>query len=456
MSEQIPPYSSSPRYLYTLFHSLGFRAISIAVLTLLMLIPLFMVMQVVQERQAYHKNVLAEVAATWGQRQTLIGPVLLVPYVEHFTSVDTVTDKDGESRIVSKDIYKDHIAVLLPETLEIRADLAQEYRQRGIYNALVYNANISVNGTFDHAVLLKASEGERRLQWEKAYVMFGIDDPKAISSAPALLWGEESLALEPGAGMPKLLANGFHALLPPGEYTDGAAHPFKLTLKLHGSDGLFFAPVGKTTKARMSSAWTTPSFQGALFPNTHEINAQGFNAAWDISHLVRNYPQSWIVSDNKTHDLRNFTAGVSLYESSSLYTQVDRAVKYAILFVSLTFLLLFAFEISMKRRLHTLQYVLVGCSLALFYLVLLALAEHIGFLYAYIAASSVTVLPLTWYLGAILRNAWRTMSVFTVLALLYGLLYLLLQIEDYALLVGVGLLVGAMGLMMLITRRLPS
>ena len=147
---------------------------------------------------------------------------------------------------------------------------------------------------------------------------------------------------------------------------------------------------------------------------------------------------------------------MSLYESSSLYTQVNRAVKYAILFVSLTFLLLFAFEIGLKRRLHTLQYVLVGGSLALFYLVLLALAEHIGFLYAYIAASSVTVLPLTWYLGGILRDVWRTVGVFVVLALLYGLLYLLLQIEDYALLVGVGLLVGAMGMMMVITRRLPA
>lgn len=456
MSEQTPPYVTSPRYLHTLVHSLGFRALSIALLTLLMLIPLFMVMQVVQERQVYHQGVLNEVAATWGQRQTLVGPVLVVPYVEHFTNVDTVTDKDGESRVVSKDIYKDHLAVLLPETLEIRADLAEEHRQRGIYDALVYNANISINGTFDHSVLLKASEGERRIQWENAYVMFGIDDPKAISNTPALLWGEDTLALEPGTGMPKLLANGFHAPLPPGEYTDGATHPFKLSLKLHGSDGLFFAPVGKNTKTRMSSAWTNPSFQGALLPNTHEINAQGFNATWEISHLVRNYPQAWVASDNQTYDLHNFTAGVSLYESSSLYTQVNRAVKYAILFVSLTFLLLFAFEIGLKRRLHTLQYVLVGGSLALFYLVLLALAEHIGFLYAYIAASSVTVLPLTWYLGGILRDVWRTVGVFVVLALLYGLLYLLLQIEDYALLVGVGLLVGAMGMMMVITRRLPA
>jgi inner membrane protein len=420
-----------------------------------MLVPLFLAEKVVRERTSYYQNALHNIAGTWGEKQTLVGPVLVVPYVEHFTNVDTLTDENGESRVVSKDIYNDRTAILLPENLEIRTDLKEEHRQRGIYDALVYTANLSLTGKFNHAQVLQSSEGERRILWNKAFIAIGLDDTRAIDTASSFFWNEGRIGLQPGTRLSKLLPTGFHVPLSVTADSN-PSNEFKLTLSLRGSDGLFFAPLGENTTVRMTSAWTHPSFQGDLLPDKHEVSEQGFHAEWDIPHLVRNYPQYWILEDQQDYDLRRFTAGVSLYEPVSLYSRITRAVKYGALFIGLTFLVFLAFEISLKRRLHVLQYSLVGVALSLFYLSLLALAEHIGFLYAYLAAAATTVISISAYAGVILRDSRRTLVIFLLLAALYGLLYLLLQMEDYALLVGVGLLLLATGIMMYVTRHLKQ
>jgi inner membrane protein len=236
------------------------------------------------------------------------------------------------------------------------------------------------------------------------------------------------------------------------------SNEFKLTLTLRGSDGLFFAPLGKNTKILMTSAWTHPSFQGELLPSKSEVGEEGFHAEWAIPHLVRSYPQYWVMEDKQedAYDLHSVSAGVSLYEPSALYAQIARAVKYGALFIALTFVVFLAFETSLKRRLHVLQYSVVGVALSLFYLILLALAEHIGFMYAYIAAAATTVIGITAYMSMVLRSARRTAVLFLLLAGLYGLLYLLLQMEAYALVVGVGLLLLATVIMMFVTRHLKQ
>lgn len=453
MSELTTPRRS---VLASLVQSTGFRAIIIALFVLLMLIPSFMVSEVVQERQSYHERMLDEVASTWGGKQTLVGPILVIPYVEHFTSVDTVTDKDGESRVVSKDIYNDRTLLLLPDDLDVRADLKEEHRQRGIYDALVYTANISLTGKFDYEFLVQDSkESERRILWDKAFIMVGISDTKALDSSVNFQLDKDHITLEPGTRMTDLVPTGFHAPLSSNDST-ATAHDFKLTLNLRGSDGLFFAPLGKNTKARMTSTWTNPSFQGNLLPKKHELSEQGFNAEWEIPHLARNYPQHWILQDKQTYDLQSATAGVSLYEPVSLYSQVVRASKYAVLFIGLTFLVFFGFEISLKQRLHSLQYALIGGALALFYLILLALAEHIAFLYAYTSAAATVIVLITLYSSALLPSKWRVFGIFLLLTALYSMLYLLLQMEDYALLAGVGVLVMATGFMMIVTRHLQK
>lgn len=453
MSEQIPPPPILTSRVRTLSRSSGLRVFAVALLGLLMLAPLYLVSKVVNERGAYYNNALHNIASSWGGKQTLVGPILVIPYVEHLTSVDTLTDENGENRVVSKDIYNDRTAILLPETLEIRTDLKEEHRQRGIYDALVYTANLSLSGKFNHEALSGSGEGEKRILWDKAFVTIGLDDTRAIDTASSFFWNDGRIGLEPGTLISKLAPNGFHIPLPVSA-SSNTTNEFKLTLSLRGSDGLFFAPLGENTAIRMTSPWTHPSFQGELLPDKYEVNEQGFHAEWDIPHLVRNYPQSWVMDDKQGYDLRQATAGVNLYEPTTLYSQVTRAVKYGALFIGLTFLVLLAIELSLKQRLHVLQYALVGVALSLFYLILLALAEQVGFLYAYLAASATTVLIITLYIGAILRNSRQILIVFLTLAALYGFLYLLLQMEDYALLAGAALLALTTSIMMYVTRHL--
>ncbi|MEZ5450989.1 MAG: inner membrane CreD family protein [Thiolinea sp.] len=205
----------------------------------------------------------------------------------------------------------------------------------------------------------------------------------------------------------------------------------------------------------MDSGWPHPSFQGDLLPDTHEIGAAGFKAEWAISNLARNYPQHWQLQEQASpYDLNAFSTGVSLYQPASLYTTVERAVKYGILFVALTFMTFFAFEIASGLRLHVLQYGLIGTALALFYLSLLALAEHLPFQEAYRAAAAIVVGMIWLYAWAVLRSFWKGLLILLILGGLYTLLYFILQLEDYALAAGTGLLLLTTLMMMLVTRRI--
>ncbi|OQX02341.1 MAG: cell envelope integrity protein CreD [Thiothrix lacustris] len=456
MSEQLPPPIPTYR-LRSLPQSIGFRTFVILLLGLLMLIPLYIAERVVQERSSNYQTAIQTIAHTWGKKQTLTGPVLVVPYVEHFTTVDTTVDENGENSVVSNDVFNDRTAILLPENLEIRSDLKEEHRQRGVHDALVYTANISITGKFNHEQLTQAAESERRILWSKAYIAIGLDDTRAIDNASSFFWNDGRIDLAPGTRLNKLLPTGFHVPLSVNADSN-PSNEFKLTLSVRGSEGLFFAPLGENTKILMTSAWTHPSFQGELLPDKYDVGEEGFHAEWEIPHLVRSYPQYWVLEDKleEAYNLRSVSAGVSLYEPAALYVQIARAVKYGALFIALTFVVFLAFEMSLKRRLHVLQYSIVGIALSLFYLILLALAEHIGFRYAYIAAAATTVIGITAYMGIILRNARRTGLLFLLLATLYGLLYLLLQMEDYALVVGVGLLLLATVIMMFVTRHLKQ
>ncbi|CAA6806334.1 MAG: Inner membrane protein CreD [uncultured Thiotrichaceae bacterium] len=432
--------------------SLTLHTLIIGLMILLMLIPLFMVGGVVNERSHYQQQVIQDVAADWGGKQTLTGPFLVIPYVEHLTSVDTVTDDKGKNQVVTKDIFNDHTLILLPETLDIRAKIDEERRKRGIYDALVYNAKLDVTAAFDHEFLLDSGDGDRRILWDKVFLMVGLSDTKAINSGATVEWDGDSVSLQPGTGLPDVIAQGFHVPLDEATSND-TKHDFKLELELQGSDGLFFAPLGKTTTTVMTSGWQHPSFQGDLLPKSHDIDKDGFKARWDIPNLARSYPQHWWLEDKAKYDPGYFTAGVSLYEPVSLYSQVERAVKYGILFIALTFLTFFAFEIASGARLHILQYGLIGFALALFYLILMALAEHLPFRESYIAAASSVVIMIWIYAWAVLRSFWKGLFILLMLGGLYYLLFMILQMEDYALLAGTGLLVFATLMMMFVTRN---
>lgn len=437
--------------------SITFRTFIIAILALFMLIPLYMTQSIITERNQYYHQTLENIGKGWGGQQTIVGPVLVVPYVEHIFSANTVTDKEGESKTISRDIFNHKTIVLLPEELKVEAELNEQFRKRGIYSTLLYIADLTLSGTFDLSVLPPKDSTSRKVNWNKAYLAIGLSDTKAITETTPIRWDTASAPLEPGTQLPDFLQSGFHASMKHTRRFNSRPE-FRIKLSVKGSGGFRFAPLGKMTKATITSGWPHPSFQGDILPNNEaEVNEEGFTAHWSIPNLARNYPQHWRLEEDKAppkYDLYSLTTGVDLFTPVSIYTKINRSVKYGALFIGLTFIVFLLFEVVSKTRTHSIQYILVGLSLSLFYLILVSLSEHLPFLISYAYAASTTIGLITLYSAAVLRRFSRTLLMFLLLSSLYGVLFFILQMEDYALLAGTGLITLIIIVMMFATRRL--
>ncbi len=439
--------------------SLTFRTAFITLIAMTMLIPLFMTQEIINERNQYYHQSINDISKGWGKQQTFIGPVLVVPYVEHIFSADTITDKDGETKTISRDIYNNKTIILLPEELNIDVKLNEQQRKRGIYSTLLYIADITVTGNFDLSSLPPEKSTSRKVNWDEAYLAIGLTDTKAITETTPIRWDKSSAPLEPGTKLNQFLNSGFHASMKHTRRFN--SHPkFRIKLSLKGSGGFRFAPLGKTTKANIASGWAHPSFQGDILPNNKaDISKDGFNAQWSIPHLARNYPQTWLLEDGKDtpkYDLYSLSTGVNLFIPISIYTKIDRSIKYGVLFIGLTFIVFLLFEIIAKIRTHTIQYILIGISLSLFYLILVSLSEHLPFLMSYAYAAATTIGIITLYSAAVLKSFSRAIMIFLLLASLYGVLFFILQMEDYALLAGTALITLIIMIMMFATRHLQK
>lgn len=444
-----------PQQSKSFFSSLTFRSVLIGLLMLLMLIPLLMVSSIISERGSYYQSVISDISHGWGGDQSIIAPVLAVPYVEHQTSVETVSDGSGKTRTISRDIFKDKTLVLLPELLNFNVTLKEAHRKRGIYDSLVYRADIELSGHFNLSDLPRASS-KYSIRWKKAWLAVGISDTKAINSTMPLDWDGSRTKFEPGTRMTKIIPNGFHASMANtiGSSQKGGLRPdFKIKFSVNGSKRFRFAPLGETTFAKISSSWPHPSFQGDILPKSKIISNAGFNAEWVIPHLARNFPQSWLM-DKEEYRLQELSTGVDLFTPISLYSKVQRAVKYGVLFIALTFLTFLIFEVTVKAKLHIIQYAIIGLSLSLFYLLLISLSEQIPFMMAYIYAASAIVGIITLYTFAALRSFGKGLFIMILLGSLYTALYYILQMEDYALLAGSGVMLFVLVILMITTRNI--
>lgn len=444
--------------------SLVFRFIIIAVLIGVMTIPLGMVSEIVRERSHLYHGVLNEIAGTWGHKQKLQGPALFVPYTEKFTTETIKTDKDGNERKVNNVRYMQRIAIILPEDLNIVVDLEGQTRKRSLYESLVYTADLKVTGSFQRPKLSDLSNHIDKIHWNKAWLALGISDTQAINKVSGLNWKMPNgksvqVDFEPGTKVVKSLSSGFHA---PLDLTalDGnistvmqKMYPFSLDINVNGSQGFYFSPFGKTTNVTINSDWPHPSFQGNVLPDKHDVSDEGFLATWSVPHLARNYPQMWTLETQK-FNLDEFSAGVNLFESVSLYSQITRAIKYGVLFFTLTYITFLIFELGIGRRLHVVQYGMIGLALSMFYLTLLSMAEHAGFFTAYISAAAMIIIMITLYAFAAIRHVGRTGIISLLLIGLYTMLYSLLKLEDYALLAGTVLLLLILAVMMYLTRNI--
>ncbi len=438
--------------------SLIFRFVTIAFLIGIMMIPLNMVSDVVRERSRLYQNVLSDIASTWGHQQNIKGPSLYVPYTEKFITEEVKTDEDGNERKVNKTLYKQRTAIVLPDDLTIDVDLKGESRKRSIYEALVYSAEVSINGDFKRPEIEKLSNNIDKIHWEKAWLSLGISDTQAINEVSQLQWNKNSqVDFEPGTRVTKIISSGFHAPLDLSndQLNKQAQFPFALNLNINGSRGFYFSPFGKNTDVSLKSDWPHPSFQGNVLPDQHEVSHEGFTAKWSVPHLARNYPQLWTL-ERQNYDVNEFNAGVNLFESVSLYSQITRAIKYGLLFFTLTYITFLIFELGIGRRLHIVQYGVIGLALSMFYLTLLSMAEHSGFFNAYISAASIIIVMISLYAYAAIRSLSRTTIISLLLLGLYSLLYSLLKLEDYALMAGTGLLLFILAVLMYLTRNIGS
>jgi inner membrane protein len=422
----------------TLFQSTTFKVLSVAFLALLMLIPLSQVQSLIYERSGLREHAVNAIAASWGGQQQLGGPVLAVP---KRTRVQT---SNGWDTVSSTEI-------VLADRLDVRGTLEPQLRSYGIYDAPVYTAALKLSGSWRIADIKALDESETTYLWDRAEVRLPVSDVRGIRRISTLRIGGQELSFGPsgnGVGDISAIALPFDP-----SKASGDAIPFEIDLTLAGTQSLQLLPLARRSEAALSAAWGDPSFFGAFLPAEHRIDPKSFSAQWQVLDLNRRFGQHWQQDAMHNMDVSSAGFGVALYQPVSVYQQNERAGKYGVLFVALTFVAFFLFEVLKKLRVHPVQYLLIGIALSTFYVVLLALSEQIGFALAYLAAALAVVAIVGGYAAAVLRTRRAGLVLGGAMALVYALLYGLIVSEQYSLLMGALALLALVAALMYLTRR---
>ncbi len=416
------------------YRSVTLKMILLGFMGLVLLIPLMMIRQVIKERSQYADEARKEIGNIWAASQTVTGPVLNVPGTK-------VVSDDGK--------YATTTMHILPDELTVTGLLKPEKRYRGIYETVVYDSDISMQGSFT----LSGYEhmDDYVYQWDQAYISLGVSDNKGFNGEVSLNLGDTVIDAQPGAGQADLFGSGISFPVSidtkdPGGFT-GA---FRLTFGLRGSGSIAFAPVGKTTKVNLESAWDAPKFSGTFLPTEREVTEAGFKSMWVVTHLNRSFPQAWTGGGYTPSD-ESF--GVDLIIEADHYTKAERSAKYGILFILITFFVLIITELRSDQRIHIFYYLLVALALILFFSLLTALSEHIGFNPAYLVSSVATIGLLSAFFRSLLQKSGMVLVISGLLALLYVFIFILLALKDYAFLAGnIGLFV-LLGVLMMVSSK---
>jgi inner membrane protein len=430
------------------------KALIVGGLALAFVVPLTMIWGVVKDRARYRDTITAEVAGSTARSQTLVGPLVVVRYRERIPAA-----AKGEAEQV-----REGTEILLPDSLAIRSKAQVETRQRGIYRVPVFRSSNEIAAAFSLPPRLGVSEKRQLVEEPRAEVVFGVSDPRGIRAVPEVRLDAATLPARPGADL-DWLKHGFSVALP----SDAAGRRVALgvNLELIGTDHLMFLPIGAVTDVELSSDWPHPSFMGAFLPDERSVSARGFEARWRLSRFATGIDDAMArIRDSMGRGVSiagdggggapaflDTGLGVRFVQPVDVYSQSERAVKYGFLFVFLTFVAFFLFEVLRRMAIHPIQYVLCGAALALFFLLLVSLSEHLPFAAAYLVSSGACVGLVAFYVGHVLRSAGRGILFGGMLGALYGFLYVILQSEDYALLLGALLLFAALALVMVMTRR---
>jgi inner membrane protein len=423
-------------------HQLSIRFVIVGGLVLVMLVPLLFVGGVAGERQGYHGDAVSAIANSWGGAQALVGPLLVVPVLERYT---VKTDGKPESTRVRR-----LARVVVPAGLDIDVRIEHQFRHKAIYEVPVYEAHISVSGTFTDIGGQTLKGGYERAIWQEAVLVLGIESAHAIKEASNLDWAGQQVAFAAGTEQ-HWLATGIHASLPD---TESATAEFDFDIVLRGTNSFAAAPVGSKSTMQLESTWPHPNFQGRYLPDRYEIRTDGFDADWTVHELARNLPDTWIVGTTEP-DLHT-SARVVLHDPVSHYHVIERGIKYGVLFIALTYLTFVCFELTTSIRFHYVQYGVVGIGLTLFYLTLLSLSEHMAFGLAYAFATVLLTGLISWYVNSVARSRTLTVSITVIVLSLYAVLFTLLKLEAFALLAGTAVLLLGLVALMYATRGLSG
>jgi len=421
----------------------------IFLVTLILAVGLMRISFLVYERMARRDSVVAEIAAATARQQTLIGPILVIPYTRIIKTLKPADKEDGRPVEVEKRIM-DRL-LLLPAELDVQARLNTEAVRRGLYQAVVFSASLAFKGRFTAGgEPLKPGPNEQLLFGEPRLII-GITDPRGILRAPALTWGEQRIDFLPGAGEERM-ADGIQARISGLNLQNPWSAEFAFTLDVRGTQSISLAPVGDATRIAVRGGWPHPSFFGQFLPEARTVTPEGFTAAWATTRLAANMDHRLNAYLRNNQGLDGLI-GVRFVEPADSYVQSDRALKYGLLFIGLSFIAFFLFEVLRRLAIHPLQYGLTGAALTLFYLLLLSLSEHIGFAPAYAVATVGCVALISYYLIYVLGSMAWGLGFGALLGGVFGILYVLISLEDYALLAGSLTLFGFLALAMVLTRK---
>ena len=416
------------------YRSMTVKMALLGFLGLVLLIPLQLIKEVIRERSSNADAARTEIGNLWAAPQTVTGPVLNVPGTK-------IISGDGD--------YATTTLHILPENLAVSGELRPEVRYRGIYETVVYDSDIDIKGNF--SVAGYETLNDYIYQWDQAYITIGVSDNKGFRDNVELSFNGAVIGAQPGTGQGDLFEKGVSFPLP---LTPEALKDFKgdfsISFGLKGSGSILFTPVGRTTSVALSSDWDAPSFIGTFLPTERDVTDKGFTADWEVTHLNRSFPQAWTGGGYAPSEE---AFGVSLIMEADHYTKAERSAKYGILFIVITFFVLIIVEIRSTQRIHIFYYLLVAMALILFFSLLTALSEHIGFNPAYLVSSVATIGLLSAFFRSLLEKQWIILVISGLLAVLYVFMFVLLALKDYAFLAGnIGLFVLLAVLMMVSSK----
>lgn len=414
------------------------KSIFIFVMALALWLPTYFILGLVKERAGRQKEAIADISSKWANKQTVTGPLLMIPYN------DIEIDDKGNNVSYKRNVY------LLPDKLDIQATVFPEKRHRGIYEVAVYRSEINISGKFDSLHWQQLSIQPDNLLWNQAVILFKVqDNSKGINEDVFINWNGNNIVFNPQPAGQSFLTDAFSAIIPLTKEEAAKDHSFKMKFFLNGSEQLVFAPIARENKIQMRSAWSNPGFTGVKLPDTREVKESGFVADW--KYMNRSIPPVW---KNTSYNLSSSVLGADLLIPVDSYDKTERSVKYALLCIILTFASFFLIETIYNKPLHLLQYALAGLSLVLFYTLLLSVSEYIGFNPAYLVAGIATIGLVVWYISGVMKSSKLALFISFVLTVVYSYIFIIIQLQDYSLLMGsIGLFI-ALAVIMFFSRKL--